>query len=299
MITTFNPFQLIGSLTVEQALSTVRSLLNEQDNQRIQDLSVRMFLNSAKHELHEKLIATSFPLYDYIFHAKAEQIVYVSTQESVDNVDYEELNNAFTGGQLNNTFRMLEIDLGAAVTIDRDYIDLTPSTPGVVSNFYGMSSIRPIEYLYSVKNVSILGHGVGKQLDYASLMSLAHTETDIHNNSFYWAFVGTKILIMPGRKLLDVADRHEYDHFFEDATYEIHSVRKPLLDDLLHPLMSVTYTRPLDLPNTQYSSLFLAVQKSCLESLQKLALPQLDQSIDAAVQTKVQAVLTNKQLGAI
>lgn len=299
MITTFNPFQLIGSLTVEQALSTVRGLLNEQDNQRIQDLSVRMFLNSAKHELHEKLIATSFPLYDYIFHAKAEQIVYLSTQESVDNVDYEAINTGFTTNQLNNTFRMLEIDLGAPVTIDRDYVDLTPNSPGIVSDFYGMSSIRPIELLYSIKNVSMLGHGVGKQLDYASLMSLAHTETDIHNSSFYWASVGTKILIMPGRKMLDISDRHDYDSFFADAIYEIHSVRKPLLDDLLLPMMSVTYTRPLDLPNTQYSSLFLAVQKACLESLQKLALPQLDQSIDAAVQTKVQAVLTNKQIGAI
>jgi len=299
MITTFSLFPLIGNMTVEQTIATVRSLLNEQDNQRIQDLTIRLFANVAKQELHEKLIATSFPLYDYIFHATSENVIYESVKDDVDDVDYDVLNDDSTTGQLNNLFRMREIDLGKVIEVDRDYLVTDPKYPGVVANFYGASFLSPIDYLYSIKNISLLGHGTGRRVAYDDLMNIAHADSRLWAHSFLWTTVGTKILIVPGKRLLDVPDSSDYDNFFKTNIFEVMAVRKPLLDDLLLPMSSTTYNKPVDLPNTQYSAMLLSIQKSCLESLQKITLTQIDQQIDASVQNKMQTVLTNKQIGAI
>jgi hypothetical protein len=265
----------------------------------VQDLTIRLFVNSAKQELHEKLIATSFPLYDYIFHATSESVAYQSVRPELGNVDYDIANATNAAASLNNLFRLREIDLGISVAVNRSYLNSDPDFPGVINNFYGASVITPLDYIYSIKDVSLLGHGTGKQVGYTELMNIAHTDSILWAYSFYWTHVGTKILIVPGKRLLDVLDSAEYDNEFVHDIFEIRAVRKPLLDDLLLPMMSVTFGRPLDLPNTQHSSLLLAVQKSCLESLQKLIMPQIDQQIDASIQNKMQTVLTNKQIGAI
>lgn len=299
MITTFSLFPLIGNMTVEQTVATVRSLLNEQDNQRIQDLTIRLFANVAKQELHEKLIATSFPLYDYIFHATSDNIAYEAISPVISDVDYDAMNSSLGAQQLNNLFRMREIDLGRVVQVDRSYVIINPKYPGVIADFYGASSLSPIDYIYSVKSVSLLGHGTGRRVTYDDLVNIAHTDSQLWAHSFLWTAVGTKILIVPGKRLLDVSNSGTYDDFFKTNIFEIMAVRKPLLDDLLLPMSSVTYTKPIDLPNTQYSSMLLSIQKSCLESLQKITLTQIDQQIDASVQNKMQTVLTNKQIGAI
>jgi len=305
MIRTFNTYSLIGNLTVEQTIATVRALLNEQDNQRIQDLSLRMFINSAKQEIHEKLIASSSPIYDYIFHATAESISYMSTDVTLANVDYSGMNTTTATSQLNNRFRMLEIDLAqhtkARLTPPHgvSLIGANPSSPhfGVFTGFFGQAVIQPINYLYSIKNISLLGHGTGKQVEYSQLMDISHLDTAVWHHTFVWAMVGAKILIVPGRKLMDVRGSTDYDNFFKDAIYELHAVRKPLLDDLLLPQNSVTYGESIDLPNTQYTALMMSVQRACLESLQKVVLAQIDQAVDASIQNKTQTILTNQQLG--
>ena len=283
-------YPLVGPTTTSEFIGLVRGLLNEQDNQRIQDLSMRMYINGAKEELHSKVLATTTPLYEYVFHSDATGPQFDGTIEGTQAFSYNALNSgAYVN--YNNLFQIRKIDLGLTTPYN-----LRTAAGGLKADtlFHGRNTVRPLDHISNIKAVSLLGYGTGKEIPYAELMTIAHSHTQIWEHSFLWAMSGTDILIYNGPYTRDIPQPNTLLEVFE-----VLAVRKPLADDLLFPQMSYGYNNSIDVPAEHHKTLALMVQRACLEALGKTVMPQIDQAVDATAQGKVQTTITNKEIGAI
>ena len=305
MLRTFSKYPLLGSMSNIDFINLVRGLLNEQDSQRVQDLAIRLYLNSAKSELHDKVLSSSTPLYDYIFHIEPDPVVYEGITplvgspqtppdqwQSLTDVKYVKVNDE-DFENLNNKFNIKRLSFCNRNGYNR-------VSPGDIigtiwyGTFYGLNYIIPNDHVHSIKSIVLLGHGAGKEVSYEELMTVAHGYTGVWSQSFLWTRVGCSVLIYNGPRTLDRKDP-ETDTI---EIYELLVVRKPLLDDLIIPNASARYTLPVDVPPDYYRILATMVQQSCLESLGKTLMPQLSQTVDLLAQGKNQFSNVNKEQGA-
>lgn len=254
MITILPIYRPIGKMTIAQAIDLVRHSLHEQDNARLHDLTLRMYLNTSKLELAESLMSANEPQYTYNFFAQTDPVN-----------DYETYNALNSASNLDGRVNMRMIDMTQEV---------------------GQDLRVPIDIVHTIKDVHLLGHGVCIYVPASDLFSMANDTSFFARQSVYWTFYADKIYIVQGLHVVDVTDTADLDiERYGNAIYEILSYRYPQSDDFLIPSFSATYNVSADVPPKIYRTLIMLTQKLALESLGKSLVPEAEQMLANALQT--------------
>lgn len=254
MITSFPAYRLIGQMTIAQAVDLVRHSLHEQDNARLHDLTLRMYLNSSKIELAEMLMSANDPHYTYSFFAETDPVA-----------EYEAYNILNASDELDGRVNIRVVDLTTV---------LVPT------------NIVPIDVLHSIKDLHLLGYGLAAYVPTESFFAIANDQSFFSRQSVLWTYFNSKIYIIQGLHSVDVTDVATLStERIARAKYEVLSYRYPINDDLLLPTNSTTYNGSLDIPPKIYRTLIMLAQKLALESLGKTLVPEAEQMLANALQS--------------
>jgi len=266
MITIFPNYRRIGSLTIGQAVDLVRASLNEQDNQRLQDLTIRMYLDSSKVEIAEKLMAANDPHYLYSFFASADSFTVNDLSGNPVEV-YNVYNDSREVNALDGRVNIWSISLDEALLDER----------------------IPADYIHSIRTLNLIGYGNCAYVTAERFFTISADQSFLPRESVFWTYYADKILICQGIHAVDVTDIANLAIERQQAVYEVLSYRFPEKDDFLLPGLSNRYHASIDVPQKLYRTLIMLTQKLCLESLGKTLVPEAESLLSEALGTLAQA----------
>lgn len=252
--------------TVQQCVGMVRTALDTNDNEKIEDNTIRHLLNLCKTELAEKLSINGERYYGFLMNGQIERL---------------------------DTF----------ITSNFDYIDLELQiNTDATSPLYDPR--RPYQHIYKLETISLKGYGIGIQSPLNGLLQAQNN--DMFKKSILWCFHGNRLYIHIGSEIkhYDIILINDDGVVVEKKIYyefEIFGYRYPLLDDLRPPTNgnytmngvditqelipthfypeSITYKDYIDVPIKHVGTLIQMVQRKCLEALGKIIDPNLEMTL--------------------
>jgi hypothetical protein len=271
-----------SSYTTKQCISLVRSVLDVNDNDKIQDLAIRNYLNIAKSELVEKLTLLEDNWYSMIMKGTHElhpqlNILYIKLNIEI------QVNQVYEPYMLNTTYNEVIHKIKSVA-------------------YGGYNTIR---YPYSIEGK----YGTCKDVPFSDIMQAYYAKSDMYAKTIMWNHSGSNIFIFNGYESVELINAQNvdqgiiwitkhteletdltgpaedliypiwYNHLKEDIIYTIEVYRTPIMDDLLDSSQSQTLNISVDVPIRHIRLLTMMVQKMCIEQLGKKIDPNLEMVI--------------------
>lgn len=266
-------------------MELVRSLLSENDNEKLSDLFIRSAINLAKSDIANRLTLSEDPWYLYSFKA------------GLDTID------PAAAGVVNSA---------DVLGIDLSYLAY-PTTPIAVpiNLAYKYNAITntianpdAVNYIHKVKSVSLSGYGPLQAVSYEEYQSVLNGNNEFYKKSIIFCHQGRYVYIYNGSETVlfssgapatIITDNTIISTNRESLKFDVMAYRTPLLDDLL-PIVdgvqwvtgSTTFAMGIDVPDRHVRILLLMVQKMCFEMLGKALDPNTDTLIEQGINSVTQ-----------
>lgn len=259
--------------TNAEVASTVRALISELDNERIENAVIRRFINVAVSQVAELLMVASDPAYGVAWDATLEA-------GTIGGLSYINLSSA------------VNQNAPGANTGQRRY-----TTPvDVTANYFipsnVLSKVFRVTGTATVAQAAVPSVWVGNLAarDLAELTTLLANENTSYRQSMCWAHHGHNIYIYRGSEIDSVGTTNPLvspKQYNAPLSYTIWGYRTPMLDNLLgEKATGSTWNSLIDVPDKHMRLVILLAQKQCLESMSK----QLDQPAAAELLNLTQTI---------
>lgn len=268
--------------THQTLVSQAMALTNTIDNEIVQTSQVRAHANIAISHIAELLSTANYPFYGI------DGIGTFETQDSIDSyatTDPVAGSLTSTGTLINHNSGLLQINL-------RTFNAANPTAPipsvASWSNVY-FDNITKISALPTIAQDSLIWSGNLTKLDLSQMLELISYRNDGWRNSGAWCWHGDNILVFFGQNIASaiVGSSATANYNTGCGQITIMGFRQPILDDLLPPVNSSTWTTMVDLPDKY--------MKLALQMTQKMILEQLNQQIPAQLEANIAQTLQQIQ----
>lgn len=291
---------LSSSWLLRDLCSHVRNLVNELDNARIQNSTIRANVRSAISHVADLLSTAKYPEYGITWGLTLE----CSTLPVPPNRLAQALRDPKTGFYWCN-LRTLVTPI-APVTNQGEigYAQPNNMNPGINAGVIPINLLSKIQSIQANRNwvtQTIMTHNVWKghvtELHIDELAALYNNYNTQYRQSICYSLHGSELYFFFG-DTIGVFQNGE--NIYElPQTFTLFGYRKPILDNLLpedDPASS--WNALVDIPDEHIRLVQLVAQKMCLEQLNKMVPESLDSNVNQLTQALTQQLQADMQIDA-
>ena len=276
---------LSSTWTVEKVVNEVRTLISEQDNQKIHNSHIRNHLNIAISDTAMRMNTAKHPDYGIVWKAELEG----------------------SGNLHPSGLDWIDLRTPVAVTVAQAYERAFEQNPNVTSG-----SIIPHNHIWEISRITAKKAASGQgsannviegNVPIKPIEVVANLANDLNNQyrqSILAAPHGSGIILHIGSEITTAygtAISPPDTQYCRPRYFILWGYRQPLLDNLLaETLTGSSWTMPVDVPNKFIRLIVLLGQKMCLEQLSKQVDSNTSNEIIALQNQVAQQYIQEQQL---